>query len=325
VRKKIKYEATLAKIILNRWNLLAAAASERRSLNLMALNHWACHSCRVVLKSWLSIAVRDNGRIRTPRPRPGGTCKYGDVSFRRRRRPSRGPLDRLNYDIKPIRRPLQLEEPKKRMFGRGIPATAFGQRSNMNGNRQFDASIDRSSSVAALDQSSRMNFNASPTATSIDMGIPTTAFGERSRMNFKKILSLQEGEQYCNKGGYGFGPGRKRSDNDVRLETLVGVQRPDWVLKALAERERAQDETRDYEMRNVDPFHPPPSSLRSHSMRQAEAKCSSTSPSNGGNDCAIKSSGRSDRKLGHYMSIPSRNEIKSSGRHAKQSIWLDKK
>ena len=56
VRKKIKYEATLAKIILNRWNLLAAAASERRSLNLMALNHWACHSCRVVLKSWLSIA-----------------------------------------------------------------------------------------------------------------------------------------------------------------------------------------------------------------------------------------------------------------------------
>lgn len=59
-------ERIFAKIILNRWRIFAEDRIERRNIALKAVKHWARCLCRLVVRSWKDVAVRERGRLRTP-------------------------------------------------------------------------------------------------------------------------------------------------------------------------------------------------------------------------------------------------------------------
>lgn len=59
-------ERIFAKIIMNRWRIFAEDRIERRNIAWKAVKHWARCLCRLVVRSWKDVVVRERGRLRTP-------------------------------------------------------------------------------------------------------------------------------------------------------------------------------------------------------------------------------------------------------------------
>ncbi len=57
----------MLKIIIYRWWLFTENRKERRKINVAVRDHWSRYRYRLVMTTWRSITVREQGRIRTPR------------------------------------------------------------------------------------------------------------------------------------------------------------------------------------------------------------------------------------------------------------------
>lgn len=230
ISQTMQNEAILAKIVLNRWNLLAVAVSERRSLKRMANSHWVYRRCRAVCKCWLSIVTR---RIKLSSRSLKPSLTMDNMNFKqinicsslksmRGGHSSCNHFDRLNYDIMSNRKHIHLNRSRRYMFDAG----RWSSKKEMKQYRMISGDRHNSGIV--------FNHNISDYNPKVERTRPRT-FASRIKTYNATFSRNEHTNHYSNEVV-------NRLKDTINC-TAPKVQRPEWVEKALAERERQDEET----------------------------------------------------------------------------------
>ena len=233
-------EIIFTKIILNRWRIFAEDRIERRSIAWKAVKHWARCLCRLVVRSWKEVVVRERGRIRTPlrrhRYRTASSANLGTLprvqypEYRRQTSPRIGTYRRdkaiKSINLSPVRRKIRFDE-----------SSGTNRRHDR---RRYDRHDDDFANERTRYGRSLIQNHGGEFAnerTRYDRSLVQNHVQEFSKLNAESMKRTRS--NYLEMGRFGIDATRQTPEKIIDvLPTPPSTTLPTWVSRALSERGR---------------------------------------------------------------------------------------
>ena len=213
--KQKKCQRILVQMILNRWRIFSEDRVCKRNATLKALDHWGYRSCRLIMKSWNAIVIREKGRIRTPRRKykSNPSLHYCNTRTQAEIQCHRGSLA---FDVRNKPWDAQSNSTLNNIYRAERPETVnnnFGVEMNYRRPPKFKVRRRSSSKGRA----------------------GALSYRNKGMVGISSLNSLAD----FHTSAEGLGSLSTKPDANYSCHRPVGSRIPEWVAKAIAKRERS--------------------------------------------------------------------------------------